>query len=74
MRVKDLIELLQDAPQDAFVVIQEEIVHSIEIENGRDKTGYMINPWLSLEHGNRKAVRFTYMDEICDGSLIERKY
>lgn len=74
MRVKQLIELLQDTPQDAFVVIDDQIIHSIEVENGRDKVGYMIDPWLPLEHGNRKAVRFTYMTELSDGSMTERKY
>lgn len=74
MRVKQLMELLQDAPQDAFIVINDEIIHSIEVENGRDKIGYMVDPWLPLAQGKSQAVRFTAMVELSDGSLTERKY
>ena len=71
MRVADLKLLLDEFPNDAFVVIGDEIVHSLELENGRDKVGYMNDTWLPLERGNRKAIRFTKLEELSDGHVFE---
>lgn len=72
MRVKDLIEKLENMPKDAFVVIDNQVVQDIELENGRDKEGYMVNSWKQLDHGNRQAIRFTVLHELSTGDAVPK--
>lgn len=74
MKVKDLILKLQDMPQDAYIVIDNYVVSSIELEEGRFKEGWVVDSWLPFLQGTKDAVRFTRLVELSDGSLTDIKF
>lgn len=74
MKVKNLILKLQDMPMDAYIVIDNMVVGNVELEDGRNKEGWLNETWLPLPTGKKEAVRFTRSVELSDGSLTDFKF
>lgn len=69
--VGDLLLLLKNVDPKTPIVIDNVQVHGFWLENGRTKSEYMNDGWLPLERGNKKAVRFTKLVELSDGTIEE---
>lgn len=69
MTVEELIEFLKDAPRDAHVVINGEIVVGAIVMTGKVKRNFMFSDHFTVtDKGKEHALMFTHHTESSDGS------
>lgn len=74
LTVEELMEKIKTMDKKAVVVINGEVVHSVETVVGKTKEGYGKTYFNKNEKGKVKALLFTKVEEGSDGSFFERNY
>jgi len=69
MQVKELLEELKKVPPDAYVVVAGDIIHGIEVFQGRIEIGYY-NPVFITGKGHDKAIKFCANAELSTGEVV----
>ena len=70
MQVKELIEALMKVDPSAYVVVGCDIIHGIEVVQGKIEIGYYNPQFIYGHYGQVKAIRFLANTELSTGEVV----